>query len=440
MDKTFTALNVIGSNYGDEGKGLVTDFLVEELLMEKKKPIVFCNNGGSQRGHTVVRNNITHVFHHFGSGTLLGVPTFLGPNFIVNPMTFMSEFDELTSKGVEVKDLVNIHNDCLVSIPYDMLANLYNKSYKGGTCGVGIWETILRNSLYENRFFKFGNLYTEFNNRPLNKFYELVIKNLKDIRDNYYMHSMSDRGIELTEEQKQTFLSDGLIAHYLLDLVHLLEITKYYNSLTFSKVLENNGYDSVVIENGQGLAISKEEDKENGTPSETGSYNAITLLKMLEEDYKIEICNYYVTRWYLTRHGRGDFPEEVVINGFKPNTVTDLFPSFISYCASNSIRNSENTNKNNSNQGEFRVGFFKDDKSINRFNDRIYKDFNYLQPVYKNTNIIELEYKIIVTHMDESDKILSDKEIYDQLGKRFLSDIPADLLVYGRTAKDVRET
>ena len=62
---------VIGANYGDEGKGLFTEY----LCRSRPSPIVVLSNGGSQSDHTV--NNpeigIRHVLHHFGSGTLLGI-------------------------------------------------------------------------------------------------------------------------------------------------------------------------------------------------------------------------------------------------------------------------------------------------------------------------------------------------------------------------------
>ena len=58
---------VIGANYGDEGKGLVTNFLARKAISENKCPIVVLNNGGAQRGHTVVVGNNKHIFHHFGT-------------------------------------------------------------------------------------------------------------------------------------------------------------------------------------------------------------------------------------------------------------------------------------------------------------------------------------------------------------------------------------
>ena len=50
---------VIGANFGDEGKGLMTDY-----FSQKPNSIVVCSNGGAQRGHTVTTpDGIRHVFH-----------------------------------------------------------------------------------------------------------------------------------------------------------------------------------------------------------------------------------------------------------------------------------------------------------------------------------------------------------------------------------------
>ena len=82
---------VIGANYGDEGKGLATDYLASQGT----KSLVVRFNGGAQAGHTVVTpDGCRHVFHHFGSGVFAEADTFLSKFFIVNPILFRTEFEE----------------------------------------------------------------------------------------------------------------------------------------------------------------------------------------------------------------------------------------------------------------------------------------------------------------------------------------------------------
>ena len=86
---------VIGANFGDEGKGLVTDYLCSQGA-----GVVVRFNGGAQAGHTVVTpEGERHVFRHFGSGTFLGVPTFLSQFFVCNPILFFEERKQLIDLG-----------------------------------------------------------------------------------------------------------------------------------------------------------------------------------------------------------------------------------------------------------------------------------------------------------------------------------------------------
>ena len=74
---------VIGANYGDEGKGLLTRYFAKQV----NNPIIIFHNGSAQRGHTVDYNpQFRHVYHHFGCGTADGVPTFFADGFWIHPM------------------------------------------------------------------------------------------------------------------------------------------------------------------------------------------------------------------------------------------------------------------------------------------------------------------------------------------------------------------
>ena len=114
---------VIGANFGDEGKGMITDFFAAEAELKDEKVLVICSNGGAQRGHTVKSpSGMRHVFHHFGSGTFAGADTWLPGYFILNPMIFMNEYEEL------LKDMgkIYLNPDSPVTTPYDMIINQMN--------------------------------------------------------------------------------------------------------------------------------------------------------------------------------------------------------------------------------------------------------------------------------------------------------------------------
>src|SRR6185312_724333 len=112
------AFAVIGANFGDEGKGLVTDFLCDR----ENATLVVRYNGGAQAGHTVVvPDGRRHVFSHVGSGSFCDVPTHLSKFFLVNPVVFAREQIELDQIGV--RPTVYVDRDARVTTVVDMLIN-----------------------------------------------------------------------------------------------------------------------------------------------------------------------------------------------------------------------------------------------------------------------------------------------------------------------------
>ena len=87
------AVIVIGSSYGDEGKGLAASFAAKRTGEPCLNVLI---NGGAQRGHTVdLPDGRRHVFHHFGSAALEGALSCADEDFIVNPLLFALEREEL---------------------------------------------------------------------------------------------------------------------------------------------------------------------------------------------------------------------------------------------------------------------------------------------------------------------------------------------------------
>ena len=82
---------IIGASYGDEGKGLATDFFGSR---EKGDVINVLTNGGPQRGHTVeLSDGRRHVFRHFGAASFRRAATYYAEQFLINPMEFVREYD-----------------------------------------------------------------------------------------------------------------------------------------------------------------------------------------------------------------------------------------------------------------------------------------------------------------------------------------------------------
>ena len=139
------AIVVIGAGYGDEGKGLMTDYFCRSA---PSNPLVIRFNGGAQAGHTVVtEDGRRHVFSHFGSGEFAGARTYLSDDFIVNPIKFREEYNTLYSK--HVRPITYISENCRITTPYDMILNQCIetcRSNRHGSCGLGIFTTIQRHN------------------------------------------------------------------------------------------------------------------------------------------------------------------------------------------------------------------------------------------------------------------------------------------------------
>lgn len=309
---------VIGANFGDEGKGLMTDYFCQKAIKNNEKTIVVCANGGAQKGHTVeLSNGIKHVFSHFGSGTLAGADTYLAEKFILNPMTFKKEYESLMLIAPNFK--VYVSSECLVTTPFEMIANQFIESNRGsnkhGSCGMGIWETILR-----DKDFMHLTYYSLYNILKVSKDKTIIVDLIKTIRDRYFIGRLKEKGITTFEEPWDSVIfSKTLIENFVADCEFMLNHTilcEDYNIL--------NTYDTVVFECSQGLLLDKDMKGygKHLTPSKTGVNNPLEIISKLgRENNPIEAC--YVTRTYLTRHGAGRLDNECYKDAINPKMVDE---------------------------------------------------------------------------------------------------------------------
>lgn len=284
---------VVGANFGDEGKGLVTDYLTHK----PHKTIVIRHNGGSQAGHTVLTpDRRRHVFGHIGAGSFNGCPTYLSEYFIVNPMMLLKEYAKL--KEETPIPPIYIDKRAPLTTPYDMLLNQAveqsRDNLRHGSCGIGINETITR---IKNSDFDCKTIVHDI-------FHPIRLREkLVEIRDNYVPARAKQLGITLTQQHIDLIQSDSLLTNYLHMLLDLLPITRTVSSEAF---LED--YEHLVFEGAQGLLLDEYHKWfPHVTRSKTGVHNAVSILKNIH----IESADvYYVTRTYLTRHGAGPLPYE----------------------------------------------------------------------------------------------------------------------------------
>lgn len=353
---------VIGANFGDEGKGLMTDYFCHQSTLRGEKTLVVLHNGGAQRGHTVVTpDGNRHVFHHFGSGTLVGADTYLSEDFVLNPMIFRQEREELESMKAIPKVYVN--HTCRVTTPFDMILNQIieesRDNARHGSCGMGIHETMIRDVC----------------NYPIEMWFdssdEAKRYYLKEIR-NYLSERLLNFGInKIPDNWKEIVNSDLLIENFISELNFMGRNI----SIRFDRFIEY--YDCVVFENGQGLLLDQNNNEyyPHLTPSNTGIRNPLEIISKIDCKLNIEVC--YVTRTYLTRHGAGRLDGECDKQEINPD-MQDL------------------TNVPNPHQGTLRYAKLIE-KSLE---ERILKDF---EPARKYGAKLSLA----ITHENEYDYVFS---------------------------------
>src|SRR3954451_14750321 len=110
-----SVLIVVGAQWGDEGKGKVTDLLAEHADM------VVRFQGGNNAGHTIVRDGEEFKFHLVPSGILYpGKTCVIGNGVVVDPAVLIGELVALERRGVDVSALKISANAHLI-MPYHVM-------------------------------------------------------------------------------------------------------------------------------------------------------------------------------------------------------------------------------------------------------------------------------------------------------------------------------
>ncbi|MCI5144118.1 MAG: adenylosuccinate synthetase [Candidatus Electrothrix sp. AR3] len=263
---------IIGAGFGDEGKGLFTDYLCRTC----KNPLVIRFSGGQQAGHTVMTGGIRHIFSNFGSGTLQGAASYFSKFCTIDPVGLVNELEVLLEKGI--KPLLFIDSQCPVTTPYDIRRNQHHHPH--GSCGVGVGDTINRE---ENHYsLTFADL-----------FYPWVLETRFDLIRAFYQ--------EYADISKADFF-DCCAA-----IIDSPYIQKSYG-------LPQGSWSDHIYEGSQGLLL----DQHYGffpyvTRSNTGTTNAVAIAGTKS----LEI--YLITRAYQTRHGDGPMSNEILPHNIKIN-------------------------------------------------------------------------------------------------------------------------
>ena len=277
---------VIGTQWGDEGKGKLVD-----LLTERAKGVVRFQ-GGHNAGHTLVIDGQKTVLHLIPSGILReGVRCYIANGVVLSPEALIEEIGVLEKAGVPVRERLTISEACALILPIHVALDLAREKARGakaiGTTGRGIGPA------YEDKVSRRGI-------RAGDLFYpHLLEERLREMLDfhNFVLSQyFQEKPLDFAEVQTQLLTIGEEIKPMLGDVAGDLH------------GLREAG-ENVLYEGAQGAML----DIDHGTYPYVTSSNTTaggaasgTGVGLLEFDYVLGI-----TKAYSTRVGNGPFPTEL---------------------------------------------------------------------------------------------------------------------------------
>ncbi|WOV84338.1 adenylosuccinate synthase [Sporosarcina jeotgali] len=185
---------VVGTQWGDEGKGKITDFLSENA------EVIARYQGGNNAGHTIIFGGETYKLHLVPSGIFYKEKTsVIGNGMVVDPKALVSELKGLQDRGVNTDNL-RISNRAHVILPYHLKQDLVEEESRGenkiGTTGKGIGPAymdkaarigiriadLLDKEVFETKL----RMNLKEKNRLFEKMYDTEGFKIEDILEEYY--------------------------------------------------------------------------------------------------------------------------------------------------------------------------------------------------------------------------------------------------------------
>ena len=295
---------IIGKNFGDEGKGLATDYFASLSEEQGKSCLVIRHNGGAQAGHTVDLTDKRFVFHQLSSGSFRNADTYWSKSFLPDLYKLCEEVDGFFEINGNVP-FIYAHPMCRCVCIDDVLVNMALESSRGnsrhGSCGMGINEAVERSSIENACIYlhQIGNMSAQ-----------ALYNELARIRREYLPLRLKALGLTLSQM--------GEYGELLANRNVLLNAAEQMRRAAESVMLKDEtiayDYGDIVFEGAQGLLLDEDylPFAPHLTSSKTGLDNPMRFIGEHLPNSTFEVV--YVTRSYVTRHGAGPLPHEELWN------------------------------------------------------------------------------------------------------------------------------
>jgi adenylosuccinate synthase len=276
---------VVGSQWGDEGKGKITDFLSENA------EVVARYQGGDNAGHTIRFNGVTYKLHLIPSGIFYKEKIcVIGNGVVVNPKALVEELAYLHEKGITTDNL-RISNRAHVILPYHLKLDEMEENSKGtnkiGTTKKGIGPA------YMDKAARVGIRFADLLDREI--FEEKLERNLQE-KNRVFERIYETKGFTKEEILEEYYQYGQQIKHYVCD-----------TSVVLNDALDHGR--RVLFEGAQGVML----DIDQGTYPFVTSSNPVAGGVTIGSGVGPSKINHVVgvCKAYTSRVGDGPFPTEL---------------------------------------------------------------------------------------------------------------------------------
>ncbi|ODG91803.1 MULTISPECIES: adenylosuccinate synthase [Bacillaceae] len=276
---------VVGSQWGDEGKGKITDFLSQQA------EVVARYQGGNNAGHTIVFNGEKYKLHLIPSGIFFSDKIcVIGNGMVVDPKALVQELAYLHDKGVSTDNL-RISNRAHVILPYHLKQDELEEERKGdnkiGTTKKGIGPA------YMDKAARVGIRMADLLDKE--EFYEKLKRNLEE-KNNLFEKMYDSNALNIDDIFEEYYEFGQQIKKYVCD-----------TSVVLNDAID--GGKRVLFEGAQGVMLDIDQGTYPFVTSSNPVAGGVTIgsgVGPTKINHVVGVC-----KAYTTRVGEGAFPTEL---------------------------------------------------------------------------------------------------------------------------------
>lgn len=277
---------VLGTQWGDEGKGKIVDLLTE------RASYVVRYQGGHNAGHTLVINGEKTVLHLIPSGILReNVISIIGNGVVLSPAALMKEMKQLEARNIPVRDRLLLSEACPLILDYHVAMDLAREKARGakaiGTTGRGIGPA------YEDKVARRGLRVSDLFDKQT---FASKLKELVDFYNFQLVHYYKEQAVDYQTVLENVMSVADILTSMVVDVSDLLDTARKRGDL-------------IMFEGAQGTLLDIDHGTYPYVTSSNTTAGGVATGAGLGPRYVDYILG--IIKAYSTRVGAGPFPTEL---------------------------------------------------------------------------------------------------------------------------------